>query len=210
MTMQQKAHVAKELLRQSRNILLGLFGAFAIILLCLGFAGFEKGMRWAGMLLELIGIALVVFGLFGLFHLFKMRPAPSSVADWFREWRYVFVERPPITGRGNAITEGADSARWYGYGAIRLDGTEQENFQRLEQYLNNLGNNQSRLHERIDAVEKGASEAMRQEEAERKRQITENRDLIKRSFMDQIQLEFVGAAYLFLGVIMSSIPLGGN
>lgn len=207
MTMQQKARVAKELSRQSRNILLGLFGAFAIILLCLGFAGFEKGMRWAGMLLELIGIALVVCGLFGLFPHFEMRPALSSVADWFREWRYVFVERPPITGRGNAqFAEGADSSRAYGYGAIRLDGTEQEKFQRLEDYVNHLADNIGRMHARIDAVEKSAINITRQEEAERKQQITETRELIKRSFMDHIQLEFVGALYLLLGVFTSSFP----
>ena len=70
---QQKAHLTKELVTQSRNILLGLFGAIVIVLLCYGLAGFEKGMRWAGMLLELIGIALVVTGLWGLFPLFEMR-----------------------------------------------------------------------------------------------------------------------------------------
>jgi hypothetical protein len=91
-----------------------------------------------------------------------------------------------------------------GYGGLSRQGSLEERLKVLEDYSENLAKNISDIHRKLDKIADEARETVTTESKERKRVDNEIKTQMDRVFMDGIQLQFAGAAYVFFGTCLSS------
>jgi hypothetical protein len=198
--------VAKYLLIQARFA----FGGIVLACVVIGFSMClppPKGSHLAGLILQLVGILCVVWGLVDLFPLFGRPRLLKSVGSWFSEWKYVVVTRPPISARGFAAVEGADGMRAYGYVGLSRKGSTEEQLKAVQDQLEHISKGIAGLHAKVDGAIGELKAAVTREAKDRQAADEKIEAQLEQTFLDGIQLEFVGASYVFIGTLLSSLPL---
>ncbi|WP_169981413.1 ABC transporter C-terminal domain-containing protein [Tautonia rosea] len=185
-------------------VIFGVLGAFMIS--CFLANDSVTVFRYAGLLLEIFGLGLVVIGLDHIRQQFGKEPFRASITKWFLSWRAVFTGPEPvqITGKlGTLFTENATAnLSMHGY----KDQTIEERLETLEgdikRLQGELNNKTEQLKQEIASVKADFDEKI-----ENTIKIIDDVDSrVKDYAVGGMGLEVVGLVWISLGIILASIP----
>lgn len=166
----------------------------------------EDGIRYAGLLLQLVGVGVVAYTLRGRGKLFGRLPVLRHAVQWIRRAprlrpRHQVLE---VSGVACATAFGnADATIWRG---PRLD-------QSLEAQLDAIRENLETLRGRCDSLSQRQSEqnaqlreAIASERVERSKQVDAARRTLEGVAAESLYLEAAGLVALVIGIIAATIP----
>lgn len=175
--------------------------AFVIILL-LGSS--EETIKIVGMVLQLLGILTVIYGIEETRKLFGHPSTVASSWQWLKRF-------PPFGGRTIYTTakfSGSSSLSARGRVSTKVDPNTS-----VESRIEALENDIERLHERISMTENEIDSKFRKHkqdlEGERSTRESEDQKILTKleaTEMGGVHISAMGAVWLFVGVILSSIP----
>ena len=165
----------------------------------------EAAIRYTGMVLQLLGIGTVAWGI----HTTRIEFGHPSV---FAAWRKRLNRFPPFGGRvvtGSiqiTLPAGTVSARGYSSVVAGANATIDERVQALEENLKLVNDRVSQTQNEMDQEFRRQCDALKQEQ-----QVRSDEDQHIHAKMESIEtgglhISAMGALWLFIGVIMSSIP----
>jgi hypothetical protein len=169
-------------------------------------AGTSTAVRWAGMILQLLGLAAVAYGLRQTRKLFDAPTVLGQAWGWFGRLRRAFRRPEPITleaaAGGVAFVGGkVRLRRGAGAGATveqRLDVLEAN----LKSFKEEFDQTTSELSNKTGWLEK----ELNRERDERKAADNKTWKQIEEVSIGGLHLEVVGLTWLALGVVATSIP----
>ena len=189
-------------LSEASYILTAVLIAFVIIWFL---SSSETTIRWAGMILQLLGIGTVILGIEETRRLFGRPNTIASSWHWLKRF-------PPFGGRTITAsihaTRSGRSASGRGYMPAKIDPNAS-----IESRVEILEKNIERLHERISTTESEMDSRFRTQkqelEAEKNSRESEDRKVLAKleaTELGGVHISAMGAIWLFFGVILSSIP----
>jgi hypothetical protein len=181
-------------------------GVIAIALLSSILWPSEKVIRYAGLILQLLGIVTVIWGISLTRALFGHPSFAAKVLSWLE--RFPLRKRTVILGAGaGAVAMISGKARAY------QSHTPAENAT-IEQRLDSLERNIQLIHERITGTEKEMDEEFRKTaeviKSEAHTREAEDRILHKKleaTGIGGVHISAIGALWLFVGVVLSTAAL---
>ena len=166
----------------------------------------EDGIRYAGMILQILGVVTVAIGLRDKRQTFE-RPGLVQI---FRGWLSRFPKYAPkshvISMQGVASASAVGSAYAYGWHGLPQNPTLDDRFAVLEKNLDTV--KRLALDAQKQAQEEAARSASRLEEERRNRE-TADRALSAKleSFgTGNLHLEAAGVFWLIIGIVLGTIP----
>lgn len=190
---------------EARHVFIAIFVVLiAIFIICLS-GGNEAAIRTMGMGLQLSGICTVIWGIGETRRLFGRPSIVFSLQQWLKRF-------PPYGGRaftasGTSILPGISaSGRAHMLAKADPNGSVESRIEVLEKNI-------ELLHKRIDATENEMdSRSHKQKQAlEEEAKIREGKDQkihakLEATETGGLHISAMGALWLFVGVILSSIP----
>jgi len=181
-------------------------GVIAIALLSSILWPSEKVIRYAGLILQLLGIGTVIWGVSLTRALFGHPSFAAKVLSWLKQ--FPLRKRTVIFGAGiGAVAMISGKARAY------QSHTPAENAT-IEQRLDSLERNIKLIHERITGTEKEMDEEFRKTaeviKSEAYTREAEDRILHKKleaTGIGGVHISAIGALWLFVGVVLSTATL---
>ena len=163
----------------------------------------EFVIRYTGLVLQIFGIGTVGWGISKTRALFGHPSLPSKVKTW--------LGRFPLLRRNIVVAAGAASAAALA-GRARAYVTEGPGAKpTLDSRVDALERNIVRVHERISSTQKEVDEEFRKasgalKSEEEKRQLEDDaiRDKLEATGTGGVHISAIGAAWLFVGVILST------
>jgi len=166
----------------------------------------SAAVRYAGTVLQVLGLATVAFGLSKIRRLFGRPSLPLKIWGWFRQLASAFETPKPITLQASievSVVMSGDLS------VVRAAGPGAS----LEDRVSVLEENLSRLRDEL-AVKKqkfqeGIQTVKEQIERETQERRTENQQIARRTeelAVGGLHLETVGLLWLVFGVVVTSIP----
>lgn len=166
----------------------------------------SAGVRYAGMVLQIMGLATVAIGLSQVRQLFGRPSLLWKVLTWFRRIAAAFCRPKPTVVQANTGTIAIRSGR----ARVMVRASPEDS---LDRRVALLEENLYRLQDEVDAKEKEfkkelgtVRDALGQEQRSRE---TEDRKVsakLEELAIGGLHLEFVGLIWLALGVLGTSIP----
>ena len=167
----------------------------------------DDALRIAGLLLQLLGIAVVAYTLRGRGKLFGRAPVLQFAQDWIsRGPRF----RPKtITLQASAVASASASASaeatvWRG---PRLDQPIEAQLEAVRENIATVRDQLARLETRTSSRLNQISEAIETERSQRSAQLRESREKIEELATGSLYLEVAGLAWLVSGVVLATVPL---
>lgn len=163
-------------------------------------------VRFAGTMLQVLGIATVAIGLSETRRLFGRPSLPRKFLDFFRQLASAFVTPKPMTlqvPNGTIIVTG-EIAQMF-----RIPGPEDSLEERVSILEVNLSHLRNELAVRKQEIQQGIQTVKGQIERETQERCTEDQRITKKieeMAVGGLHLETVGLFWLVLGVIATSIP----
>jgi len=166
----------------------------------------ENAIRYAGLVLQLVGVGVVAYTLKGRGEPLGHAPVITFAREWAR--RAPKFRQGTITLEGNLSSAARASATleatvWRG---PRLD-------QPIEAQLESIRDNIATLRSQVETQESKASgrfaelrTAIEAESTRRSAQIQETRQTLKVVAADSLYLEVAGLAWLVIGIALATIP----
>lgn len=181
-------------------------GVIAIVLLPSILWPSEKVIRYAGLILQLLGIGTVIWGISLTRALFGHPSFAAKVLSWLV--RFPLRKRTVIFGAGAGVL-----AMISGKARAYQSHNPAENAT-IEQRLDSLERNIQLIHDRITGTEKEIDEEFRKTaeaiKSEANTRDAENRILHKKleaTGIGGVHISAIGALWLFVGVVLSTAAL---
>lgn len=179
---------------------------FAGFVMWLFLATPNDGVRYAGTILQALGLGTVAIGLRQTRQKFRHPAVGTKIKNWFKNIASAFKAPEPITlqvSDGVSVTTGIDAILTVEPGP---DTTIEQRVVLLEQKVKalrqELNTQIKEANHTIDIIKK----EMQRESEERQTADKKTNQLIEEMGVGGIHLEIVGLVWLFLGVILTSIP----
>jgi len=178
-----------------------------IIVICYGFPGywFERTeldrIKWCGMLFQLAGLYTVLKGLDQSQLLFNKDRLLLSIGNWFRRLPLVFKDRSVVSLSASSLV-GVSSVASVGTVVIR-DASIEGRVDRLTARLDALEIDTAR---RFDETTSHAQALIDAENAARSAGDAEIDCRLQDAIVGGMNLSLTGAADLFFGIVLTSIP----
>jgi len=165
----------------------------------------EATIRIVGMLLQLLGIGTVAWGIRETRSLFG-RP---SLVELSRQWLGRFPRLTPIsfTGTSSAMLTLGGTAQGYGTASASLNATIEERVVALERNIHLLHERISGTQHLIDSGLRKQAEALKEEASKRAEDVQGVNAKLEATETGGLHISAMGALWLFVGVIMNSIPV---
>lgn len=180
--------------------------AVAFTVGCFLSSAFPDAVRYAGTMLQLLGLATVAIGLGKTRRLFRQPSLMARVLGWFARLTAAFTAPRSISAEaaaGGYAIVGAEAGLIHGAGP----GAS------VEQRLSILEENVNRLRDELDTKVQGlrqelagVKETVQRESWERKAEYRETRRMIEDATIGGLHFEIVGLFWLTLGVTGTSVP----
>ena len=166
----------------------------------------DDGLRYAGLLLQLLGVGVVAYTLRGRGKLFGKEPVLTFAVGWLRRAprfrpRHIILEASG-SSQANASAS-AEATVWRG---PRLE-------QSLEAQLDAIRENMATLRQQLERAEYRSSQkvaelynAIESERAQRSSQLQETKKTLEILATDSLYLEVAGLAWLVVGIVLATVP----
>lgn len=182
--------------------------AFAIIIVAIVvFSCWEPRIRWAGGALQLLGLAQVVIGLRSKRKNFGLPSLPEKALAWLKEIRHRLSWRREQTVAVEAradVSLRADVARATAIVIPGKNASLEERVDALEKSVLGLHSADAQITKRVDDLNGSQQEDLRKERDEREEGDEENRMLIKKVEVGDLDIQWIGVVWLFFGIILST------
>lgn len=166
----------------------------------------EDGLRYAGLLLQLLGVGVVAYTLRGRGKLFGKTPVLTFAVAWLRRVPKFRQRHTILEASGSAQANSSSSAEatvWRG----------PELGQSLEVQLDAIRENISTLRDQLERAEYRSSHkiaelhnAIESERAQRSSQLQEAKRTLETLATDSLYLEVAGLAWLVVGIVLATVP----
>ncbi len=166
------------------------------------------GVRYAGTMLQLLGLLAVAYGLHQMRRRFGRPTLVAIIRDWVARLARAFRRPEPVTLRGSAIASAATVSAELRVRRGVPPGASIE--QRVAALQENFDLLQSELDSKLLEVKKRLAEldqSVRQEERERSIGDSKTLKQLEEVAVGGLKLEAVGVIWLALGVLGTSIPV---
>lgn len=167
----------------------------------------ETALRWAGMLIELLGIGTVVIGLDAKRRLFKLPSFLEHALSWVQrrpKWKPMPIDLAAKVTVGSLTLSGS-----LGTAILRRgtpDGASLEDrITALEQNLETVQKTQSEIEKRLDHEKTERQQALTTERRERETADGNLRKILEDLGSGGLYLEAMGIAWVMAGVIFATI-----
>ena len=190
-------------LAEAKYVWIALAVSLASMIVCLRPGTTEPVIRLTGLLLQLLGIATVVWGIAETRAFFGRPSLASKVLDWFK--------RCPIRGVtvsasvGTVVAHGL-AGKLRGYASVSIDPAAP-----LDVRMTAVERNISLIHERITTVARSIdsdigtlAERLAEEASNRERSSSELHGRLEGVATGGVHISAIGATWLFVGVILST------
>lgn len=160
-------------------------------------------VRFWGMCLQLIGAYTVWIDLTGTAKGFGTQPL--NTFDWLKSF---FRPHPPITGSGTAMLEGVEAST--GVGTVTATGSQpsiEERVAILEKQAIGLVDQLAVVRHELRTQKDAITDSLQKLEAELCQQIRNMQDQIKDAFIGNYKTLRVGAIWLVVGIVLSSVAV---
>jgi hypothetical protein len=190
----------------------GRIGWLALViglLLLIGFhwlpLGIERRLAMEGMTFQLIGVGVSAFVIGRLRRYFKLDPILKSFFKYLAGFRYVFIARPPSNLTAAAMT-GLSALVGTAVVYAPPTGTLEERLARVETQVRDLHLFVDAVRNLTSEVERKLTAAIKQETSARDAEFVKIDDKLKETLVGDWQFAFVGLVYLFVGIILGTVP----
>ena len=163
-------------------------------------------VRWAGMMLQVLGLSTVAIGLRKMRRLFERPALGRRILSWFGRFAIAFKAPKPVTLQVSGIESmtGADEVR-----VVRRVGPGATLDQRVAVLEENLNLLRDELNTRVQRVHRDLAtvrEDVQRESQERTAADEKTARIIEEIGIGGLNLEMVGLFWLVVGVVGTSIP----
>lgn len=163
-------------------------------------------VRWSGMLFQFLGLATVVWGLNTSRQLFGRTSLWKAGVQWVRRLRYIIKPLKPVSATGNIQAAAAAAAGFGAAVAVYASNRIEDRVAKLEGDMrkmeqNVIGINRDVLNARSEMRERINTERDERQSGDRK--VSQQ---LEEATIGGIHLEVAGLAYLYLGILFTSVP----
>lgn len=188
------------------------WGSLAVLMVCFALplglvVKAEDGIRYAGLLLQLVGVGVVAYTLRGRGKLFGRLPVLRHAVQWIRRAPRLRPRNQVLEVSGVACTTAfgnADATIWRG---PRLDQSLDAQLDAIRENFETLRGQFDALTQRQSAQHAEVSQAIASERAERSRQVQEARRTLEGMAAESLYLEAAGLVALVIGIVAATIPI---
>jgi hypothetical protein len=164
----------------------------------------EYFLRYAGLFLQFLGILTVAWGIWKTRELFGHPSFLMRIREWLRRF-------PPYGGRtmtasARAVVTGAASARASVRRGIPPNATLEQRIEVLERNLQLVDDELSQTQKEVEEGLRKRSDAIEREAKIRAQSDQELRERLTATATGGLDISAMGALWLLVGVIMSTIP----
>jgi hypothetical protein len=180
--------------------------AAAICLPLLFVASADDAMRYAGLLLQLVGVGVVAYTLRGRGKLFGRVPVITFARDWIRRAPRFRARNITLEASGTAMASAsaaADATVWRG---PRLDQPIEAQLEAIRENLATLRGHVETQDSRTSARVAELRNAIDAERTQRSAQIQETKRTLEGVAADSLYLEVAGLVWLVSGIVLATIP----
>jgi hypothetical protein len=164
-------------------------------------------IRVSGMLLQFVGLATVVVGLSESRKLFKRTPIRHAVWQWIIDLRYVVVPRKPVVYEINVSDTASVSFSASAHlRVIRANPTIEERVAALANAVSEVEARQQEADRQIQSLREHADQNFDKERRERDERDSAITKQLEEAVIGGIHLELAGLLYLFVGIMLATIP----
>jgi bifunctional DNA-binding transcriptional regulator/antitoxin component of YhaV-PrlF toxin-antitoxin module len=163
-------------------------------------------VRYAGAMLQVLGLATVAWGLSEMRRLFHRPSLRARIFGWFRRLAAAFRAPKLISGQASVAGRATVSAEARVVLGVRPGAPLEERVKVLEENLNRLRDEQDTKVQEIRRELSTVREDMQRESQERQAADEKTVRQIEEVAIGGLHLEIVGLFWLFLGVLCTSIP----
>ncbi len=186
-------------------IWLALTVAILVFFYFLPGSSLQSRVRWAGALFEFLGISAVVISINRARRSFGRSSVLRGMWIRLKEFRFIFVRRPPINVTLNETLQPFDTF-FSATVTNSLPSTTEERVAELERKFTRLEKSVGNLDQRIVDQGRELRAAIKSEIAQREAGDRAVGDRLEEGLIGDSYLELAGVSYLFLGVIMANLP----
>ncbi|HEY5063824.1 MAG TPA: hypothetical protein VIJ04_03195 [Xanthobacteraceae bacterium] len=165
----------------------------------------ERRLALEGLLFQLIGVGVSAFVIGRLRRSFKLDPLLKSFLRYLADVRYVFIPRPPIKATASSAIGFATSIAT-AVAHAPPTGTTEERLRLVEKNVRDLQSALGAIRHSVGDVENRISNAIKQETLARDAGLTKIDNRLKETVVGDWQFAIVGLVYLFVGIILGTVP----
>jgi len=191
---------------EARHAWLAISVIFAALLISLRPHTIEPVIRLTGLVLQLLGIGTVIWGISETRALFGHPSFASKTRAWLG--RFPLLQRNVLISVGGAILGIAGGkARAYGTHGAGVNPTIETRVEALEKNITSIHERITQAQNEMDAEFKKAENALKHEEQVRQLEDNEIRKKLEATGTGGVHISAIGAAWLFVGVILSTTAI---
>ncbi|WP_128003607.1 hypothetical protein [Piscinibacter defluvii] len=167
----------------------------------------EDGLRYGGLLLQLLGVSVVAYTLRGRGKSFGRTPVLQFAIAWLKRAPSLRPRSITIEVQGAEIaiaSDGADATVWRG---PRLDQSFEAQLDAIRENLSSLRDQLSSFDTRVGASIRELRLEIETERNHRGAQLQDTRRLLEGIAADTLYLEVAGLGWLVTGIIVATIPV---
>lgn len=188
------------------------WGFLTLLMACFGLPlglGFttEDGIRYAGMLLQLVGVGVVAYTLRGRGKLFGRLPVMRYAIQWIRRAPVPRPRHQVLEVTGVASTNAFGSAELTVWRGPLLDQPLDAQLAAIRENLETLRGQFDSLAQRQGVQIAEVRQAIASERAERSQQVQAARRTLEGVAAESLYLEAAGLVALVIGIIAATIPV---
>jgi hypothetical protein len=212
--MKAQGRVKRGMLETARWVRDGWIGWLAILVALLILIGLycflpidlDRRLAIEGTLFQLIGLGCAANGIGRLRRYFNLEPVWKSFFKYVAKIRYIFISRPPIN-----VSLQADLGAFDTFGGAVVvgsppKGTPEEKMAWFETQIKELRFSIGAVDHKIGEVERNLTAAIKQEKLARETGEAKTEEKLKETTIGDWPLEIIGVAYLFVGIILGTVP----
>lgn len=188
----------------ARPALAALLALPIVIVLCYGvFSDWEARIRFSGLLLEILGLATVIWGLRDTRKLFN-RPSLANLAvEWVGRFPAFYQKHRMVTATADIQLEGV-SLSGIAKVSPAANASLDERISLIERKISELNSALTEIQRRIEQEAREQGQALEVERNDRKAQFELLQHLLQGATVEGLHLEAVGVFWLFFGIVLGT------
>lgn len=170
--------------------------------------GWEDKLRYAGGILQLLGVYTVLVGISEKRKLFQLQSILREQASFMKSIGYALGLRSPRTASLTETLPAMTSSIFGGPGITkpRPGDSDQERIRLLEQNQDALSVNITGLHTRIGNEARALSTSIGTERTERDPQVSQLDLKVQKALIGGINVDIAGVLWLLVGIVLATYP----
>lgn len=166
----------------------------------------EDALRYAGLLLQLVGVSVVAYTLRGRGKVFNHKPVLEFALDWLRRAPPFRPRRRVVEASATASAHASATANATVWRGARLDQPLEEQLQAIRENLLTVRDQVESMTVKTGQQVAALRAALDAERSQRSVQLQEARRTLEQVVAESLYLEVAGLCWLVAGIILATVP----